>query len=324
MLVPKGIVVHLSASHFGDARQIDAWHRQKGWAGIGYHRVILNGVRTGGAAYSAALDGTVENGRADTVVGAHCQAGGMNVASLGVCCIGTPDRVPAGATRAPATATTKPYLTAKQWTALVDLLARLCRQHGMNPQGTFTHPRTGAAVPVLTQHSTFDPGKPFCASVNLATLRTAVAQAMTALPPARRSRGRGAAVAAEPFLLDEGTMLVAEPEVDPPVGDVGDLLLQPEDVGTLEPTGGTRRGGTRPTRTTTGTTTDGRLRRKAAVKKKTRSAGSARSGRNPRTGATDETPRRRRHATTATATTTKAAPKATTGTVKRSRAKAKG
>lgn len=252
MLVPKGIVVHISASHFGDAKQIDAWHRQKGWAGIGYHRVVLNGVRTGGAAYSAALDGTIENGRADSVIGAHCQAGGMNVASLGVCCIGTPDRVPAGATRAPATATTKPYLTAKQWTALVDLLARLCRQHGMNPQGTFTHPRSGASVPVLTQHSTFDPGKPFCASVNLATLRTAVAQAMTTLSPLRRSsRGRGVAVAAESFLIDEATITVGEPEVDPPVGDVGDLLLQPYDVGTLEPTGGTRRGRPRSTRSAT-------------------------------------------------------------------------
>jgi hypothetical protein len=269
MLVPKGIVVHISASHFGDAKQIDSWHKQKGWAGIGYHRVILNGVRTGGAAYAAALDGTVENGRADTVVGAHCQAGGMNVASLGVCCIGTPDRVPAGATRAPATATTKPYLTAKQWGALVDLLARLCRQHGMNPQGTFTHPRTGGSVPVLTQHSTFDPGKPFCASLNLATLRTAVAQAMTSLPPARRAR-RGAA--AERFLLEDGAIPVAEPEVDPPVGDVGDiLLLQPEDVGTLEPAGGTRRGGRRPAATKT-TTGKPRAKPKARATAKTKGA----------------------------------------------------
>ena len=55
------------------AKDIDAWHKAKGWAGIGYHFVID-------------LDGTIEQGRPMDKVGAHCY--GHNRNSIGVCYIG--------------------------------------------------------------------------------------------------------------------------------------------------------------------------------------------------------------------------------------------
>lgn len=72
----KFIIVHCSATAEGKdfcAKDIDRWHRAKGWDGIGYHYVVK-------------LDGTVETGRPETKVGAHCA--GVNGMSLGVCYIG--------------------------------------------------------------------------------------------------------------------------------------------------------------------------------------------------------------------------------------------
>lgn len=58
---------------FGRA-DIDVWHRQKGWDGIGYHWVIRR-------------SGVLEAGRDPLVVGAHTH--GHNTGSLGICLIGT-------------------------------------------------------------------------------------------------------------------------------------------------------------------------------------------------------------------------------------------
>lgn len=70
------IIVHCSATREGmdfHASDIDMWHKQKGWKGIGYHYVID-------------LDGTVETGRPLTQTGAHCT--GHNRHSIGICYIG--------------------------------------------------------------------------------------------------------------------------------------------------------------------------------------------------------------------------------------------
>lgn len=67
------IVVHCSAVRPGEtssAKQIDEWHRQQGWAGIGYHFVVRR-------------DGSIEQGRPLEKVGAHCR--GYNATSVGVC-----------------------------------------------------------------------------------------------------------------------------------------------------------------------------------------------------------------------------------------------
>lgn len=72
----KTLVVHCSATPAGrdiGRREIDRWHRDKGWAGIGYHYVIR-------------LNGTVEKGRQDSVAGAHVV--NHNAYSIGICVVG--------------------------------------------------------------------------------------------------------------------------------------------------------------------------------------------------------------------------------------------
>lgn len=74
------IIVHCSATpEWRDvtAKDIDRWHTERGFRGIGYHYVIK-------------LDGTIENGRPENEVGAHCL--GHNKNSIGVCYVGGCDK----------------------------------------------------------------------------------------------------------------------------------------------------------------------------------------------------------------------------------------
>ena len=72
------IIVHCSAvrpDQTSSAAQIDTWHRRQGWKlGIGYHYVIRR-------------DGTIEPGRPEWMIGAHCHVKGQNhnAHSIGVC-----------------------------------------------------------------------------------------------------------------------------------------------------------------------------------------------------------------------------------------------
>ena len=70
------IIVHCSATKSGmdfHSKDIDRWHRERGFAKIGYHYVVT-------------LNGDVEQGRHLTEVGAHCK--GHNAQSIGICYIG--------------------------------------------------------------------------------------------------------------------------------------------------------------------------------------------------------------------------------------------
>ena len=70
------IIVHCSATPEGrnyTVKQIDSWHRNRGFNGIGYHYVIY-------------LDGSIHVGRPLAKAGAHCK--GYNAHSIGVCYIG--------------------------------------------------------------------------------------------------------------------------------------------------------------------------------------------------------------------------------------------
>jgi N-acetylmuramoyl-L-alanine amidase len=70
------IILHCSATKEGQqftATDIDKWHKQRGWKGIGYHYVIL-------------LDGTIQVGRPESEVGAHTIE--QNTNSIGICYIG--------------------------------------------------------------------------------------------------------------------------------------------------------------------------------------------------------------------------------------------
>jgi hypothetical protein len=84
MFIPTRVILHCSATpdyrwEDGDfdrirLRDIDKWHRQRGFSQCGYHFVITRG-------------GVIEAGRPSTIMGAHCL--GENTDSLGVCWVGT-------------------------------------------------------------------------------------------------------------------------------------------------------------------------------------------------------------------------------------------
>lgn len=74
------IVVHYSATYANQnltVKDIDKMHRDRGWQMVGYHYVIRR-------------DGLIEQGRPETMVGAH--VGGQNTGKIGICCIGGLDR----------------------------------------------------------------------------------------------------------------------------------------------------------------------------------------------------------------------------------------
>lgn len=85
------IIVHCSATPDGrdyTVADIDRWHKQRGWKGIGYHYVVYR-------------DGSVHRGRDVEQIGAHCE--GQNTGSIGICYIGgmTADNKQAKDTRTP-------------------------------------------------------------------------------------------------------------------------------------------------------------------------------------------------------------------------------
>lgn len=81
------IVIHCSATRAGQdvrASDIDKWHRERGFAMIGYNYVID-------------LDGKVETGRPLSRDGAHCNTAGVsgksyNRHSIGICYVGGLDK----------------------------------------------------------------------------------------------------------------------------------------------------------------------------------------------------------------------------------------
>jgi N-acetylmuramoyl-L-alanine amidase len=100
----KYLVVHCSATPEGrvhTAKDIDLWHRQRGFNEIGYNYVIL-------------LDGTVELGRDVDKIPAHVE--GHNIDSIGICYIGGIDKN---------TLQPKDTRTKEQKEALVKLLKEL-------------------------------------------------------------------------------------------------------------------------------------------------------------------------------------------------------
>lgn len=101
------IILHCSATQEGRdfrAKDIDAWHRQRGFSGIGYHYVV-------------GLDGTVEAGRPEGKIGAHSK--GHNAHSIGVCYVGGLDN----------TDKPKDTRTPQQKDALIKLVADLKKRY---------------------------------------------------------------------------------------------------------------------------------------------------------------------------------------------------
>jgi N-acetylmuramoyl-L-alanine amidase len=72
----KWIVIHCAATKEGkdfDVEDIRRWHKNQGWSDVGYHYVIK-------------LDGTIQKGREDSVIGAGVR--GYNKNSIHICLIG--------------------------------------------------------------------------------------------------------------------------------------------------------------------------------------------------------------------------------------------
>ncbi len=90
------VVMHCSASEFGNVALIDKWHKERGMKGIGYHFVIENG-KPAAHQVDRARDGMVSVGRKldddnyirPDEVGAHTL--GYNARSIGICLIGVKD-----------------------------------------------------------------------------------------------------------------------------------------------------------------------------------------------------------------------------------------
>ena len=120
------IVIHQSDSAFGTAGLMDRWHRERGWSGIGYHRVILNGWLRA-ERFRAECDGLIQAGRPLEREGAHVR--GHNAHSIGVCLIGAGEGWPVGVG----------YLTAAQWQALAGLCAMLMREFGVPVERVVGH-----------------------------------------------------------------------------------------------------------------------------------------------------------------------------------------
>lgn len=100
------IIVHCSATPEGRnvaVADIDRWHRERGFDGIGYHYVVY-------------IDGSVHEGRPLEKVGAHCK--GHNAHSIGICYVGGVDIFDKP----------KDTRTLAQKDALVNLLMRLKRR----------------------------------------------------------------------------------------------------------------------------------------------------------------------------------------------------
>ena len=103
----KYIVIHCSQTRPSQnigAKEIDRWHRERGWLKIGYGKVIKR-------------DGTIEQGRGDDDVQAHVK--GYNHCSYGLCLVG-------GALEED-WQLPEDNFTAEQWESLYKQLSRLVK-----------------------------------------------------------------------------------------------------------------------------------------------------------------------------------------------------
>lgn len=111
------IILHCSATKEGKnfkAKDIKAWHLAQKWSDIGYHYVID-------------LDGTIENGRDEDLVGAHCS--GQNSNSIGICYIGGLDQK----------GMPKDTRTPEQKEAMFELVSKLLQKYNLPTHSIRVH-----------------------------------------------------------------------------------------------------------------------------------------------------------------------------------------
>ena len=71
---PQMIILHHAEASSCSVYDINNWHKERGWVGIGYH-------------YFVRKDGSIYRGRPENAVGAHCP--GCNSISIGICAEGS-------------------------------------------------------------------------------------------------------------------------------------------------------------------------------------------------------------------------------------------
>jgi hypothetical protein len=126
----QAIVVHHAASEGASPAEIDGWHRQRGWDGLGYHFVIGNGVGYPDGAIFVGARWRLQK------TGAHCKvfAGRYlgvfrpdnyyNERGIGICLLGNFER-------------SSP--TPRQREALTQLILALCEETGIDPHNVHGH-----------------------------------------------------------------------------------------------------------------------------------------------------------------------------------------
>lgn len=112
------IILHCSATQEGqdiDISTIRRWHVAcNGWKDVGYH-------------YCIKLDGTVQDGRPESQVGAHCS--GHNANSIGICYIGGCDK----------NMQPKDTRTVEQKVALLELVHNLLERYKLTINNVHCH-----------------------------------------------------------------------------------------------------------------------------------------------------------------------------------------
>lgn len=111
------------------AKEIDSWHRQRGWRMIGYHFVVR-------------FDGAIEVGRPLEMVPAH--VAGFNSTTVGICFSGSGDHKP---------------LTMCQLRTGLMLCRDLCKQFNLTPDAVIGHREINALVPPKYKTTKSCPGK---------------------------------------------------------------------------------------------------------------------------------------------------------------------
>ncbi len=122
----EGIIIHHSASDFGDATTMDKWHKEQGLDELGYHFVICNGINA-----MAKRDGEVEVGYRwmQQKHGAHCRVSVTddnywNEHYIGICLVGNFEK------NAP---------TEQQYKSLANLIEFLSDRYGITPDKIVGH-----------------------------------------------------------------------------------------------------------------------------------------------------------------------------------------
>jgi N-acetyl-anhydromuramyl-L-alanine amidase AmpD len=117
-------------------KEIDRWHRDRGFAEIGYHFILRR-------------DGTVEKGRPDSKPGAH--VAGHNAHTIGICLVGGLDEAGKPAAE----------YTEAQWTSLRKLLGELVMAYsGAEIKGHRDYPGVNKFCPSFSVADWLEAGTP--------------------------------------------------------------------------------------------------------------------------------------------------------------------